>query len=248
MMLDREVWICLSGENVSYWISKGYVIPKYFNKRKNKWLIKRGTKILVKVEDLPKRSHVKILCKCDNPNCSHPIRKINYDQYSDLCTHCCKKTDEARKKYSESHLGLFSGEKNPNFGKHASEETRRKLSISHIGIQAKEKHPNWNSTLTNEERLFGKHREILPGYSLWLKTVHSKGKCEICNDTKNLRAHHLNCWEDFSNERTDVNNGACLCDKHHKEFHKLFGHRHTTKEMFEEFKKNKLLQEQLTIG
>lgn len=49
-----------------------------------------------------------------------------------------KRTEESRKKMSESKIG----KKNPNFGKHFSEETRNKMSEAHTGG----KHP-----------LYGKH-------------------------------------------------------------------------------------------
>ena len=47
-----------------------------------------------------------------------------------------KHSDETKKKLSEA----WTGEKNPNFGKHHSEETKRKMSIRKKGIYTKEKH------------------------------------------------------------------------------------------------------------
>lgn len=44
-----------------------------------------------------------------------------------------KYSDEVRRKLSESHIGLQSGEKHPLFGKHHSEVSKRKMSISHQG-------------------------------------------------------------------------------------------------------------------
>lgn len=41
---------------------------------------------------------------------------------------CPMHTEEARKKNSETHIGLQAGEKNPFYGKHHSEESRRKIS------------------------------------------------------------------------------------------------------------------------
>lgn len=49
--------------------------------------------------------------------------------------------------------------------------------------------------------------------------------CRKCNkDCKyNSQAHHLNCWNDFPEQRYDVDNGITLCVDCHKKFHKTFG-------------------------
>ena len=43
------------------------------------------------------------------------------------------RTEENRKNLSNSLIGLYTGEKNPMFGKRHSEKTREKLSKSHKG-------------------------------------------------------------------------------------------------------------------
>jgi hypothetical protein len=79
------------------------------------------------------------------------------------------RSEESRKKMSQSHMGLQAKEKHPRFGKKESKETtqkklanpnyiatrrkcgefipteesRKKMSQSHIGLQTKEKHPMW---------------------------------------------------------------------------------------------------------
>lgn len=58
-----------------------------------------------------------------------------------------KKTEEHRKKISDSHVG----EKNPMFGKHLSEETKKKLSESHTG-----KHHSEESRKRISESLTGR--------------------------------------------------------------------------------------------
>jgi hypothetical protein len=64
-ILEEEVEIVLSGSNIKYFESLGYVIPK----EKDKWeriRTPRGAKILVKVEDLPEKSSVKLTKICDD--------------------------------------------------------------------------------------------------------------------------------------------------------------------------------------
>ncbi|PHA03009.1 hypothetical protein COE51_01310 [Bacillus pseudomycoides] len=63
-ILEKEVWIGLGGSNKKHFESLGYTIPK----GKDKWgkiRVPRGTKILVKVNDMPKRSKVKLTKICD---------------------------------------------------------------------------------------------------------------------------------------------------------------------------------------
>lgn len=58
----------------------GYFIPTYKIGKKNpKDVVKRGTKIIVKVEDLPKGSHAEIEVLCDY--CNKNIVKRNYKTY-----------------------------------------------------------------------------------------------------------------------------------------------------------------------
>jgi len=54
---------------------------------------------------------------------------------------------------------------------------------------------------------------------IWSLTVRAKyeNKCIICGSTSNPNAHHL-IHRIISKYRWDVNNGVCLCPKHH-----LFG-------------------------
>ena len=39
-------------------------------------------------------------------------------------------TEEAKKKQSESHKGIFSGENHPMYGKHHREESLKKISVA----------------------------------------------------------------------------------------------------------------------
>ena len=61
---ETEVWITFHSKTVKHYEDRGYKYPTY----KNKWGrvgVKKGTKILVKVEDLPKGSNVKVTKICD---------------------------------------------------------------------------------------------------------------------------------------------------------------------------------------
>ena len=93
MLLTNEVEIYLSS-NAKRYEELGYDIPRYIDK-KGRNSIKRGTKILVNISDLPKGSKVKIKVLCDY--CLVNIREIPYVEYINHCenniTHkyACKK-------------------------------------------------------------------------------------------------------------------------------------------------------------
>ena len=63
MIITKEVEIGCSS-NKQYYIDKGYTFPTYINKNGVEYT-KRGTKIPVKVSDLPQGSNVIVTIKCD---------------------------------------------------------------------------------------------------------------------------------------------------------------------------------------
>lgn len=63
MLKDEFLEIEIKG-NVKYYESLNYEIPKYKDDH-YRWKVKKGTKIIVKIEDIPKKSHTKIPVVCD---------------------------------------------------------------------------------------------------------------------------------------------------------------------------------------
>lgn len=64
-ILEKEIWISLSSRNIKHYETLGYEIPKIKSKL-GKMQTPVGTKILVKVEDLPKQSNVQLTKICDD--------------------------------------------------------------------------------------------------------------------------------------------------------------------------------------
>jgi very-short-patch-repair endonuclease/predicted transcriptional regulator len=75
-ILEKEVWVGLSGNNINHFENLGYEIPRY-KPKKGKLRVKKGTKILVKVEDLIENSSIKLTKICDC--CSKSIPNIQYN-------------------------------------------------------------------------------------------------------------------------------------------------------------------------
>lgn len=111
-------------------------------------------------------------------------------------------------------------------------------------IEAKEKisgsnHYLWNPKLSNEERINGRRHSILYPQELeWRIKVFKRDNyiCGVCHKKeKKINAHHLNNYKQFDNLRFDVNNGITLCEKHHHEFHQMYGLRGSTKKQFDSY-------------
>ena len=115
-LISKEVEITLNVKQIKYYEDLGYEIPRYFHKH-NGLCVKRGTKILVKVEDLSKNSHVKIKVKCD---CCDKEYEIRYQDYI-RCNHDCKTY------CSEcTHTVLFSGENNHKWNHNKTDKERER--------------------------------------------------------------------------------------------------------------------------
>ncbi|MFA7101508.1 MAG: HNH endonuclease [Bacilli bacterium] len=63
MLISKFVEVVVSND-VKYYEELGYLIPKYKDNH-YRWAVKRGTKIYVKVSDVPHKSTVRIKVKCD---------------------------------------------------------------------------------------------------------------------------------------------------------------------------------------
>ena len=115
-LITKEVEVTLSSNSIKYYEDLGYEIPRY----KDKWnRIKtpRGTKILTKVEDLPKNSHIKLLTKCDCCGKEYIIRYQDYYKHNHNGKTYCKKCGAKIFK---------SGEKHPKWNYNKTDEERER--------------------------------------------------------------------------------------------------------------------------
>lgn len=68
-ILEKEVWVNLVSPNVKFYENRGYEIPKYTDKYGTIRKFKTGSKLLVKVSDLPLGSDVEVTKICDDCGC-----------------------------------------------------------------------------------------------------------------------------------------------------------------------------------
>ena len=81
MLLDKEVKVTLCSGNIKYYESLGYHIPRSRNKH-GKITVPRGTKITVKVDDLPPSSGVLVQVQCDACQKTYYIAYGNYGRWN----------------------------------------------------------------------------------------------------------------------------------------------------------------------
>lgn len=121
MILDKEVEVGLSSKSIVHFEQLGYKIPKRIDKW-GRYSTPRGTKIIVKVKDLPINSHALIKIKCDycgeifdREYSDHNYIKNKTSVEKDCCNNvvCMKKKREASifSSYGVNHFSYIEGVK-----------------------------------------------------------------------------------------------------------------------------------------
>lgn len=100
---------------------------------------------------------------------------------------------------------------------------------------------NWNPNLSEEDRILARDYKE---YNHWRMSVFERDNytCQCCGQVGgDLEAHHKNGYDNFEDERLNINNGVTLCKNNcHKDFHIAYGYGGNTKEQYEEWIKNKM--------
>lgn len=215
----------INGRTYAYWKSKGYDIPLYKD-RFGRIKFRRGTKILVKIEDLPKNSQIKVNCKCDVCN---QERILKFSQYNPICHKCS--------------LLTFKKELNPNWKggfpkcKSCGQELKDRRSTYCVSclwkIQVGSNHPKYNNKITNEERFLSHNRGLISDNYFWKKEVLERDNhtCQKCCSKEHLCVHHIDNFKENIENRYNINNGITLCKDCHKEIHKKFGYKTNKKQL-----------------
>ncbi len=114
-VITKEVETTIAATTVDYYKEKGYYIPTYIASDGKK-KIKKGTKIIVDIKDLPNQSNVKVLVECDGLSCDK-IMNVPWARY----TSCTEKYNGNY--YCKSCASNL-------FGKYKAVKTKLKNSIS----------------------------------------------------------------------------------------------------------------------
>ena len=115
MLIIKEVEVVLNSNNIKYYEDLGYKIPR----QKNKWGrigTPKGTKITVKVGDLPKQSNIKIKVQCDECDKKYMLPYYAYNKHNHNGKTYCNKC---------SNTIFISGENNGRWNSNLSYEERQ---------------------------------------------------------------------------------------------------------------------------
>jgi len=94
------------------------------------------------------------------------------------------------------------------------------------------------------------NRRLIPGYKEWTKAVYVRDDytCQVCNHRGgNLISHHLDGYHWAKEKRILLSNGATMCTKCHKAFHKVFGTHNNERAQFILFKASYEVDAQRTL-
>lgn len=130
MLLDSHVVVKVKNSDIKYYENLGYIVPRYIDKQK-RLKVKRGTEIIVNINDLLPNSGALINIKCDynGDNCKG-VYQISYFQYllskKDIVNKdCCEKCKGL--KIKESNLITYKVDhvsKIPEIAKKISNNTK----------------------------------------------------------------------------------------------------------------------------
>lgn len=124
MILDEKIEITLTSRNIRYYEGLGYEIPRVYDKKHRKYVVKIGTKINVFIKDIPPHSETKIHVKCDNDECvecSH-VSMNNYNSvtHNQTIPYYCRKC-AMKIRYVETCMEKYGIPNN------LTDETKRKI-------------------------------------------------------------------------------------------------------------------------
>ncbi len=135
---------------------------------------------------------------------------------------------------------IVKGKISPRKGIKLIQEIKDKISQSiNKNINSKKilrgkEHPNWKGGITPENKKI--YHSIY--YDLWRMSIFAKNgwacqKCKIKGGK--LRPHHIRNFAQNSELRFAIDNGITLCEKCHKEFHKIYGQKNNNKSQIDGF-------------
>lgn len=181
-LITKEVEVELVGGNIAYYEKLGYKIPRQFEPRNGKYVVVRGTKIMVKTEDLPHGSDADVLLECDN--CNKEYNNVYKEYY---------KHNHDGKTYCKNCAGkiLNSGENHYKWNFTLSKEEREKGRVANPEYTQMMRRVKFRDNFTCQ--CCGKHGGNLEVHHLNGYSWYVEGRC----DDNNCITLCSNCHENF---------------------------------------------------
>ena len=238
MLITKEVEIELHSSQITYYRNLGYDIPKIKDKR-GRYTTPKGTKINVKVEDLPKGSGINIQYKCDIcgeiincPYGTYYLSQINSYSKIDACGNCktIKTRMSIKEKYGVDYMLILPEirEKSYSLNRHPYEFVKGEFDkIDYILVT--QEYVNNTQPL---DYLCKKHMEYGIQITNYADIKQHKSACRLCANDR-ISNFHRNSFEDVKNEYNNLgyillSNMSeyvdchialkCSCQKHPDEF------------------------------
>jgi hypothetical protein len=218
----KEVAMSLHGVNIQYYESLGYKIPRYKNIN-NRLVVKRGTKIWVKVEDILDGANIKVDVKCDG--CCKETKKIFWQ--------CYKKCVKEDGKYfcNSCALKLYGGKsisqtrlKNGKSFEHWCIEKSRQDVLDRWDYELNKINPNEIAFATNKKYYFkcpkGIHQSELKRITGFTNNKNSTMDCDQCHSFAQwcINNNYLNIlerWDFELNKCKPIEVNYCTCQKYY---------------------------------
>ncbi|MCK9198249.1 MAG: hypothetical protein M0P49_01460 [Bacilli bacterium] len=238
MLITKEVEIELHSRQITYYKNLGYDVPRIKDKY-SRYTTPKGTKIIVKVEDLQKGSHVDIQYKCDI--CGEPVT-CNYKTYVqsqinsftkiDACDNCktIKSRMSIKEKYGVDNILLLPEirEKSYDKNRHSYEFIYNEFDkIGYILITQ-----NYQNNIQPLDYICKKHMEYGVQITNYANIKHHGSACRLCanerisdlqrNSFEHVKDEYINLGYNLlsnENEYIDCHTPLrCSCTKHPNEF------------------------------
>jgi hypothetical protein len=192
-LVNKEVQVSLMGNNINYYESKGYIIPRRANIH-GIYQVPQGAKITVKIEDLKQYSSALVDVKCDGCGELLQMRWLDYKRYVHkdgkyFCIKCINKLfiDEKKKKINESKL-----QKSQSFGYWLIKNCPLRQAVSIIMRWDEEKNKcdirkiTYSSTGVDRKGYWFKcpkriHPSELHNINIFTSKKSSSMRCKACN-------------------------------------------------------------------
>lgn len=238
---------CLQKERTSERCAKNLIGQKF------------GRLIVIERVGSDKRGNVLWLCECECGNITKPIPSVNLINGNTSSCGCLQKnrvieacgskprSDEDKRKISESKKGKYCGEKNPNYKGGITPISNYLRGLQIVKQWRKDTYIRENSKcqLTGNH-VHGGNSDVhhLKAFNTIVQEAHDLHEIEIKEIVADYTEQELKLLEDYvTSWHTDTTNAVLLSNDVHTLFHQEYGYGENTPEQFEEFKERYLAGE-----